>query len=53
MIQVVTAYIFGFYVTLVSGLENNVCVSTEIENKKTPLEGDFFLTNIFQNAFSK
>lgn len=49
----VTACIFGYYITLLFGLVNNVYVSTEIKNKKTPFEGDFLLTSIFHNALAK
>lgn len=48
-----TACIFGYYITLPSGLVNNVYVSTEIDNEKAPFEGDFLLNSIFHNAFSK
>lgn len=53
----VTACIFGYYITLLFGLVNNVYVSTDktlqIKKKKTPFEGDFLLTSIFHNALSK
>lgn len=48
-----TACIFIFYITLPLELVNIVSVSTETGNKKTLFEGDFLLTNIFQNALSR
>lgn len=53
MIQAVTACIFVFYITLPFGLVNIVSVSTETDKRKTHFEGDFLLTNIFQNALSR